>query len=104
MIVDIALVLGGLALLVLGGDLLVKGAVNLALRLGITPLVVGLGKACEVALEEMERDGAWVKPRKSEGPFAERRATAMCPKKGSGVNAGVKDLVKDKCVASLSEC
>jgi cysteine desulfurase len=26
-----------------------------------TPLVVGLGKACEVALEEMERDGAWVK-------------------------------------------
>ena len=42
MIVDIALVLGGLALLVLGGDLLVKGAVNLALRLGITPLVVGL--------------------------------------------------------------
>jgi len=41
-IVDIALVLGGLALLVLGGDLLVKGAVNLALRLGITPLVVGL--------------------------------------------------------------
>ena len=42
MIVDILLVLGGLALLVLGGDLLVKGAVNLALRLGITPLVVGL--------------------------------------------------------------
>ena len=42
MIVDILLVLGGLVLLVLGGDLLVKGAVNLALRLGITPLVVGL--------------------------------------------------------------
>ena len=42
MIVDILLVMGGLALLVLGGDLLVKGAVNLALRLGITPLVVGL--------------------------------------------------------------
>lgn len=42
MIVEILLVLGGLALLVLGGDLLVKGAVNLALRLGITPLVVGL--------------------------------------------------------------
>jgi cation:H+ antiporter len=41
-IVDILLVLGGLALLVFGGDLLVKGAVNLALRLGITPLVVGL--------------------------------------------------------------
>ncbi|MDP5308832.1 calcium/sodium antiporter [Paracoccus spongiarum] len=42
MIVDVLLVLGGLALLVLGGDLLVKGAVNLSLRLGITPLVVGL--------------------------------------------------------------
>ena len=42
MIVDILLVLGGLVLLVFGGDLLVKGAVNLALRLGITPLVVGL--------------------------------------------------------------
>ena len=42
MIVDVLLVLGGLALLVVGGDLLVKGAVNLALRLGITPLVVGL--------------------------------------------------------------
>lgn len=25
------------------------------------PLVVGLGKACEVALEEMERDNAWIK-------------------------------------------
>lgn len=36
------LVAAGLALLVVGGDLLVKGAVNLALRLGITPLVVGL--------------------------------------------------------------
>nr|WP_252726966.1 calcium/sodium antiporter [Paracoccus sp. C2R09] len=36
------MVLGGLILLVVGGDLLVKGAVNLALRLGITPLVVGL--------------------------------------------------------------
>ncbi|WP_022707289.1 calcium/sodium antiporter [Paracoccus zeaxanthinifaciens] len=42
MIAEILLVLGGLVLLVLGGDLLVKGAVNLALRLGITPLVVGL--------------------------------------------------------------
>ncbi|MBU2956347.1 calcium/sodium antiporter [Paracoccus sp. 1_MG-2023] len=42
MIVEILLVLGGLILLVVGGDLLVKGAVNLALRLGITPLVVGL--------------------------------------------------------------
>lgn len=42
MIVEILLVLGGLVLLVLGGDLLVKGAVNLALKLGMTPLVVGL--------------------------------------------------------------
>ncbi|CAM3339419.1 calcium/sodium antiporter [Paracoccus nototheniae] len=42
MIVEILLVLGGLALLVLGGDLLVRGAVNLALKLGMTPLVVGL--------------------------------------------------------------
>lgn len=42
MIVDILLVLAGLTLLVLGGELLVKGAVNLSLRLGITPLVVGL--------------------------------------------------------------
>ncbi|MFV0386453.1 calcium/sodium antiporter [Paracoccus sp. (in: a-proteobacteria)] len=42
MIGDLALVLAGLALLVLGGDQLVKGAVNLSLRLGVTPLVVGL--------------------------------------------------------------
>lgn len=42
MVVDLGLVIAGLALLVVGGDLLVKGAVNLALRLGITPLVVGL--------------------------------------------------------------
>ena len=42
MIVDILLILGGLGLLVLGGDALVRGAVALSLRLGITPLVVGL--------------------------------------------------------------
>ena len=36
------MIAAGLVLLVLGGDLLVKGAVNLALRLGVTPLVVGL--------------------------------------------------------------
>ncbi|WP_411837727.1 calcium/sodium antiporter [Paracoccus sp. ME4] len=42
MIVEILLVLGGLALLVAGGDLLVKGAVGLSLKLGMTPLVVGL--------------------------------------------------------------
>lgn len=42
MIADLSLVVAGLVLLVLGGDLLVKGAVNLSLRLGLTPLVVGL--------------------------------------------------------------
>ena len=42
MVVEILLVLGGLVLLVLGGDLLVKGAVGLSLKLGMTPLVVGL--------------------------------------------------------------
>nr|WP_280637494.1 MULTISPECIES: calcium/sodium antiporter [unclassified Paracoccus (in: a-proteobacteria)] len=36
------MVAAGLGLLVFGGDLLVKGAVNMSLRLGITPLVVGL--------------------------------------------------------------
>jgi len=41
-VVEILLVLGGLVLLVLGGDLLVKGAVGLSLKLGMTPLVVGL--------------------------------------------------------------
>ncbi|QEW22998.1 Inner membrane protein YrbG [Marinibacterium anthonyi] len=34
--------LGGLALLVLGGDLLVRGAVRVAERLGVSPLVIGL--------------------------------------------------------------
>ena len=42
MIFDIALVLAGLAILILAGELLVRGAVNLALRLGIPALVVGL--------------------------------------------------------------
>lgn len=42
MIVDLLLILVGLGLLVLGGDMLVKGAVNLSLRLGISPLIVGL--------------------------------------------------------------
>ncbi len=42
MIQDILLVVGGLALLVIAGDLLVRGAVNLALRLGIPALIVGL--------------------------------------------------------------
>lgn len=34
--------LGGLALLIAGGDLLVRGAVQVASRLGVSPLVVGL--------------------------------------------------------------
>ncbi|WP_265499109.1 calcium/sodium antiporter [Paracoccus beibuensis] len=42
MVVEILLIVAGLVLLVLGGHLLVKGAVNLALKLGITPMVVGL--------------------------------------------------------------
>ncbi len=32
----------GLGLLVLGGDLLVRGAVAVALRFGISPLIIGL--------------------------------------------------------------
>src|SRR5690606_8589697 len=39
---DIAMLIGGLVLLVLGGDLLVRGAVSLAERLGVSPLVIGL--------------------------------------------------------------
>ncbi|MGO4907379.1 calcium/sodium antiporter [Pseudorhodobacter sp. W20_MBD10_FR17] len=39
---DIAYVVAGLILLVLAGDALVRGAVNLSLRLGIPPLIVGL--------------------------------------------------------------
>lgn len=42
MIVDILLIAAGLVLLVFGGDLLVKGAVNLSLRLGVAPVIVGL--------------------------------------------------------------
>ncbi|MFN3549717.1 MAG: calcium/sodium antiporter [Mesorhizobium sp.] len=34
--------LGGLILLVLGGELLVRGSVNVASRLGVSPLVIGL--------------------------------------------------------------
>lgn len=34
--------LGGLVLLILGGDLLVRGAVQIAERLGVSPLVIGL--------------------------------------------------------------
>lgn len=42
MLIDILLILGGLVLLVLGGELMVKGAGSLARRLGMSPLVVGL--------------------------------------------------------------
>lgn len=38
----ILLVVAGLVLLVLGGDLLVRGAVKAATRLGVSPLVIGL--------------------------------------------------------------
>jgi cation:H+ antiporter len=39
---SILLVAGGLALLALGGELLVRGAVGMAARLGISPLLAGL--------------------------------------------------------------
>ncbi|MFI0396610.1 calcium/sodium antiporter [Paracoccus jiaweipingae] len=42
MIADIALVVAGLVLLVGAGDALVRGATALSLRLGMSPLVVGL--------------------------------------------------------------
>lgn len=42
MLIDIAQILGGLVILLLAGDLLVRGAVNLALRLGIPALMVGM--------------------------------------------------------------
>ncbi|CAL8973044.1 hypothetical protein TESS_TESS_02644 [Tessaracoccus sp. O5.2] len=42
MLTDILLILGGLVLLVFGGELLVRGAGALARRLGLSPLVVGL--------------------------------------------------------------
>ncbi|MCQ0971324.1 calcium/sodium antiporter [Paracoccus sp. TK19116] len=42
MIVDLLFVLAGIGLLVVGGDRLIRGAVNLSLRLGIAPAIVGL--------------------------------------------------------------
>jgi cation:H+ antiporter len=39
---DLLLLLGGLVLLVAGGDLLVRGAVRVAERMGVSPLVIGL--------------------------------------------------------------
>jgi cation:H+ antiporter len=41
-VVTALLLIGGLALLIVGGDLLVRGAVSIATRLGISPLVIGL--------------------------------------------------------------
>ncbi|WGH80441.1 calcium/sodium antiporter [Jannaschia ovalis] len=40
--IDIAMMLGGLVLLLLGGGWLVTGAVGLALRWGLSPLVIGV--------------------------------------------------------------
>lgn len=42
MLMDVMYVVVGLVLLVLAGDALVRGSVNLSLRLGIPPLIVGL--------------------------------------------------------------
>lgn len=42
MLLDLGMVVGGLVALLLAGDLLVKGAVNLSLRLGIPALLVGM--------------------------------------------------------------
>jgi cation:H+ antiporter len=42
MFLDIGMIVAGLVLLILAGDALVKGAVNLSLRLGIPALIVGL--------------------------------------------------------------
>lgn len=36
------LIIGGLALLIVGGDILVRGAVCIATRLGISPLIIGM--------------------------------------------------------------
>ncbi|MDO5633044.1 MAG: calcium/sodium antiporter [Paracoccus sp. (in: a-proteobacteria)] len=42
MFVDLLMIAAGLAILLVGGEFLVRGAVALSLRLGISPLVVGL--------------------------------------------------------------
>ena len=41
-LVDAGLVIAGLGLLVAGGEALVRGASSLAVRMGVSPLVVGL--------------------------------------------------------------
>jgi cation:H+ antiporter len=42
MLIDVIYVLGGLLLLVLGGELMLRGAVGLARLLGLSPLLIGL--------------------------------------------------------------
>ena len=42
MLLNILLLIVGLVVLILGGDFLVKGASSIALRLSLSPLVVGL--------------------------------------------------------------
>lgn len=42
MLINIALIVIGLIVLLFAGDALVKGAVNLAIRLGVPPMIVGL--------------------------------------------------------------
>ena len=41
-LLDIAMLIAGFVLLVVGGDLLVRGAVRLAERLGLSPMLIGL--------------------------------------------------------------
>ena len=41
-ILDVLLVLGGLVLLIAGGEALVRGASSIATRIGMSPLIVGL--------------------------------------------------------------
>lgn len=42
MLLDVALIVGGLILLIGGGELLVRGAVRIATRLGLSPMLIGL--------------------------------------------------------------
>ncbi|MBV0912538.1 calcium/sodium antiporter [Anianabacter salinae] len=42
MLTTLAMLMGGLVLLVVGGEFLVRGAVQVATRLGVSPLVIGL--------------------------------------------------------------
>jgi cation:H+ antiporter len=41
-LVSLLILLGGIALLIVGGDLLVRGSVTIAGKLGVSPLVIGL--------------------------------------------------------------